>query len=167
MLTIDCPDEVYSFLRDEGFTVYYSAVGDVNVLKKVEETHAAFSFERSGHYAFSKHMIYSDGIYAAAVLSNTRPGELIAFAKQFTNVSLITAVPGKADFPRLAKLIQEKNPLGIETLDGVKARFDDYCVLIRASQTEPKIRVNVEAKTNALAKKGMDLALELLKKAMC
>jgi phosphomannomutase len=50
------------------------------------------------------------------------------------------------------------------TLDGVKAVFDDYTLLIRASTTEPKVRLNSEAKTREKALAGMALAKELVAK---
>ena len=161
VLSIDCRQEVFDFLRDGGFKVITSKVGDPNVLQAAMANAAKFSAERSGHYSFLSHAPNSDGIYASALLSGTRPGELAEFKKQFKNVTLIEQVFVKADFAKLKELMAERAPNELVALDGVKAVFEDYALLIRASTTEPKIRINSEARTSELAAKGMALAKQL------
>jgi len=162
VLSIDCRQEAFDFLRGEGFTVVTSKVGDPNVLETARREKAAFSAERSGHYSFLSHAPNSDGIYASALLSPTRPGEILGFSKQFKNVTVIEQVFSKVDFQKLRALAGEKEPNELVTLDGVKAVFDDYALLIRSSTTEPKVRLNSEAKNAELAKKGMNLAKKLV-----
>jgi len=164
-LTIDVSGEVCDWLANEGFQVVFSPVGDINVTRKADEAHAAFSMERSGHYAVTKHLLYSDGLYLAAALSATKPGELARFAAGFKNESVSEKESVRVNFRDLEKLFRDKNPARIETLDGIKAWFDDYCVLVRASQTEPVVRLTVEGKTRAAALKGAEAARKLVRKA--
>lgn len=166
VLSIDCRQEVFDYLAGSGFSVITSKVGDTAVVGTAVKEGAAFSAERSGHYSFLSHAPNSDGIYAAAALSGTRAGELAAFNKRFRNVTLIEPTFVKIDFQKLRALIEDKEPRELVTLDGVKAVFDDYALLVRASTTEPKIRINSEAKNAELAGKGMALAQELVKKCM-
>ncbi len=164
-LTIDVSGEVCDWLANEGFQVVFSPVGDINVTRKADEAHAAFSMERSGHYAVTKHLLYSDGFYLAASLSSAKPGEIDSFAAQFKNESASEKIEARVNFRDLERLFRDKNPARIETLDGVKAWFDDYCVLVRASQTEPLVRVTVEGKTHEAVVKGLETARKLVGKA--
>ncbi len=162
VLSIDCRQEVFDSLEESGFRVATSKVGDPNVLGTALREKAVFSAERSGHYAFLSHAPNSDGVYASALLSSTTPGELVAFNKQFKNITLIEQAFVKIDFSKLRELAEEKKPNELVTVDGVKAVFDDYTILVRSSTTEPKIRINCEAKNSESAKKGMRLAKELV-----
>lgn len=163
VLTLDVQDEVFTFLQNAGFKPFYSPVGDVFVLKKAEELGAQFAAEKGGHYSDFKHMPYSDGVYVSAVLSQVKPGELNEFARQFKNVFLSDQLPDiTVDFAKLAQLLQEQNPLRIETIDGIKAQFDDYSVLIRPSNTQPIVRVSIEAKDRERGMGGLTLAKQMI-----
>ncbi len=156
-VTLDTQAEVFRFLQDEGFRTAYTPVGDVHIVKAMVENDAAFAAERSGHYSFQKHMPDSDGIYTAALLSGTKAGDLLEFARQFKAVSLKEEVRFPVDFGRLKDWAEAKaGAANVESIDGVKADFGDYAFLVRASQTEPKIRINVEAADLQKAKAGMD-----------
>ncbi|PIT85956.1 hypothetical protein COU36_00415 [Candidatus Micrarchaeota archaeon CG10_big_fil_rev_8_21_14_0_10_59_7] len=161
-ITLDVSDEVAQYLADAGFGVEVSKVGDVFVLQKALQEGAAFAGERSGHYSMMKHMPYSDGIYFGLLLSQAKPGEIAEYASRFKAVTEIGAVYAKVDFVALEEKIRAREPAWISTIDGIKARFPEYCLLIRPSNTEPKVRVNSEAKTRELALRGMREAKELI-----
>ncbi|MBU1197556.1 hypothetical protein KJ765_03505 [Candidatus Micrarchaeota archaeon] len=161
VLSIDCRQEVFEMLKKENRTVITSKVGDANVLRLARKHRAIFSAERSGHYSFLTHAPNSDGLYAAARLSDTRPGELATFAQTFRNVTLKKEVKGRYDFQAMREKL-EKNVIELNTLDGLKAVFDEFTVLIRASTTETKVRINCEAPNAEQAKKGMAFALRIV-----
>lgn len=154
LVTLDTQAEVFRFLEDQGFSVSYTAVGDVYLLQEMLSVGADFAAERSGHYSFKKHVPDSDGIYTAALLSGTRFGEVADFASQFTQVCLQDEVRFPVDFERFKSLAEEK-AVRVDALDGVKAEFEDFTFLVRASRTEPKVRVNVEADSLEKARRGL------------
>ncbi len=163
VLTLDVQEEVFEFLQKQGFEPEYSAIGDIFVLKRAQEIGAAFTAEKGGHYSDLKHMPHSDGIYFSAALSQAKAGEINEFSKQFKNVFLSDKIPDvKVDFSNLAELVEGMNPLKIETIDGVKAVFDDYTLLIRASNTQPIVRVSVEARDNEKGISGIAVAKRLV-----
>ncbi|MCK4715106.1 MAG: hypothetical protein KAT35_05990, partial [Candidatus Aenigmarchaeota archaeon] len=49
----------------------------------------------------------------------------------------------------IVKSLKDKIDGDVDKMDGVRVNFDDAWVLIRASNTGPKIRMTVEAKTEA------------------
>jgi phosphomannomutase len=165
VLSIDCRQEVFDSIRDYGAIPVTSKVGDANVVQKGLEEEAIFSAERSGHFIFFNHAPNSDGIYTAAALSKTKMGEFSDFAKRFKNVTLKEELFIEADFGKLKERIEEEEPEELITIDGIKAKFDDYTLLIRKSTTEPKIRINSEGENKEMARTGMELAKALLKKS--
>ena len=72
-------------------------------------------------------------------------------------------IPNAAvDFARLAELAKSGNAERVETIDGVKAAFEDYTFLIRSSNTQPLVRVSVEAKSRERGLEGLAAAKRLL-----
>ena len=166
VLNIEFSEESKQFIRDElGMKVIVCPVGTKHVVTNVLEKNAALGAEPNGHYYIPKHVPDSDGIYAAALLSQASPRELLEFSKKFKNTILTDAMKVKAEFRKLGELAREK-ALEVSTMDGVRAAYDDYSVLMRASQTEPKIRITVEAETKKKAEKGMQLAKKMIKKCV-
>jgi phosphomannomutase len=166
VLSIDCASEAFTWLKDHGFKPVYSKVGDVNVIQKAIEVGAKMGAERSGHYTFTPNYPYPDGLRAAAVTCQyAKPGELAELAKQFVNVTLIESVFVRADFVKLAQTVREEEEAqNVIDLDGVKAEFEGFSILIRQSNTEPKIRINVESALEKDAQTGMELAKRWVKK---
>jgi len=163
-MSIDVSEEVFDFLSDYGFHVYYSPVGHVNVPEKMEEVGGVYAMEYSGHYCFANRMLQADGPFNAGLMSQARLSEVIEFADQFKVKRFVTKEAMRVNFAAFEKLVREKEPLAMETIDGVKAKFEDYAFLVRQSQTEPKVRVFVEAKTQAGIDKGLKFVKDLLHK---
>jgi len=53
-------------------------------------------------------------------------------------------------------------PLSVSTSDGVKLVFSDGWLLIRASGTEPRIRITAEARSLGRVRELYDCALEVI-----
>ncbi len=147
VLSIDCPTEAFEKLEDEGFKPSWAPVGDINVIQKALECGAKIAGERSGHYSFLPDYPYSDGLRAASIASNSmKVGQLTKLSEEFKNICLIESVFVRADFNKIQNYLNEqKNIQEIITIDGIKATFDNFSILIRQSNTEPKIRINAES----------------------
>jgi phosphoglucosamine mutase len=57
-------------------------------------------------------------------------------------------------------------PLSVSTIDGIKLNFEDGWLLIRASGTEPKIRVTAEAKGEARVRQLYDEGIGTIRGCM-
>ena len=66
----------------------------------------------------------------------------------------------------LAQQVMAMNPLSVTNTDGIKLSFEDGWLLIRASGTEPKIRLTAEAKSPARVHQLYDSGIRLIKDCM-
>ncbi len=135
-----------------------SAVGEVNVVKKMKETHAVIGGEGNGgiivpelHYGrdaligialFLTHLAKS-GLSVKA-LRNTYPNYFISKNK----IDLKEDVDVKAIFEQIKKKYAAQP---INTEDGLRIDFDNNWVHLRTSNTEPIIRIYSESPTEATA----------------
>ncbi len=149
-----------------GGTYYSSAVGEVNVVKKMKEVNAVIGGEGNGgiivpdfHYGrdaligialFLTHLAHSEK--SIKQLRKTYPDYFISKNKMVLNNGV--------NVQEVFKKIEEKykkNP--INTVDGLKIEFDNDWVHLRTSNTEPIIRIysesNFETTAQNIARKLM------------
>ena len=153
---------LHEYCRNENLALICTAVGDRNVLEKMVEGDYALGGEQSGHTIFREYATTGDGQLTAlqflCVLaqSGKKASELVSCCKQYPQ-ELINV---KLDEESGAK----ERVLSSDALwDAVKEKEAELAgegrILIRASGTEPLIRVMVEAKTDEIAHKtATDLA---------
>lgn len=131
------------FLGSRGLTLERTQIGDRYVMARMREGGFNIGGEQSGHLILSDFSTTGDGLLAAlqvmAVLVQSRK-PMSALARQFE------PVPQKLENVRFAG----GKPLESETVQGVIAKAQDRLgsagrVVVRASGTEPLIRIMAEA----------------------
>jgi len=134
-----------------GLNVRRTRVGDTHVSAELKKG-GDFGGEPSGSWVFPGISLCPDGIYAAA--------QITAIASRQKLSQLVDSVPGypllrgsiSSDgvvMSRLEPGLMALQPLSVADSDGIKLNFADGWLLVRASGTEPKIRVAAEAKDEA------------------
>ena len=148
ILSLDCSQEVFQYIKDVGRQPIYTPVGQNLLIAEAKKQKAAFIGEYSGHYSFNEFMYYSDPFYFVGVVSEVQPSDLLSFQAQFHNVILRERVQGKIEYNTLQHELEQWTDQLI-LIDGIKAVLEeeDAAILIRHSQSEPITRINVEAKT--------------------
>ena len=156
--------------KEEGVELYWTAVGSINVARKMMEINAVFGGEGNGGLIFPKHQYCRDGGMACAkvleiLADGKKLSELAKSVPQYFNAK--TKVPSKNTQTTMEIVKNEASGLGhkLDTTDGVKIWYEDGWVLIRPSGTEPIFRVFAEAKKQEKAEELMQEGLNIVLKA--
>jgi phosphomannomutase len=143
---------VPEFIRSLGCTPVETRVGHTFIKQTMKEHHASFAGELSGHYYFRDFFGADSGLYAFLLLGNIIAGaknlsSLIKPLQKYFHTGEINfkVKDAKAAMDRLRALPGAQ----VSELDGVTARFPDWWCNLRASNTEPVVRLNLEADTPA------------------
>jgi len=161
-------------VKDLGAEVVRGRVGDVPVARLAQQLDAALGVEQVGVYIFPDLGYYPDSIFASLFLLNQidDAGEIRQFCQTIPRLSFKKAsISCPNDLKEVVMMqVKEKahlfTPNEINTLDGLRLEFPDSWMLIRASGTEPLIRVVSEStsqtQTNVLLSKGKELVQGLV-----
>lgn len=128
-------------------------VGHSFIKQTLKHEHAVFAGELSGHYYFRDFWNADSGLYAFILLANiasetARLSELVKPLRKYFHTGEINfKVADAAAVFAKAKALQGGK---VEELDGVTVRFADWWFNLRASNTEPVVRLNLEADSAAL-----------------
>jgi phosphoglucosamine mutase len=152
-------------LHAGGIKVVETPVGDRNVLVALDEHDLVLGGEQSGHIVFREHATTGDGLLTGLVLLDLvkRSGhplsELARAMTRFPQVLVNVRVAQRGDVnavPELTAAIRD-----------AEARLGDSGrVLVRASGTEPVVRVMVEAPTHEVAEAEVDALVAAVHEAL-
>ncbi len=144
-----------------------SAVGEVNVVKKMKETNAVIGGEGNGgiivpDFHYGRDALIGIGLFLSHLadhkkgiksLRTTYPDYFISKNK----IELHNGVDVKAIFEKI-KTKYKNNPINTE--DGLKIGFDNDWVHLRTSNTEPIIRIYAESDFET---KANNIAMQLMR----
>jgi phosphoglucosamine mutase len=142
-------------MRERGIEVVETAVGDRNVLEALEEHGYALGGEQSGHIIFREIATTGDGLLTAVQVVDVmaRTGRSLAdlAAAAMTRLpQVLRNVRVRGPAPAIAERASAE-------VRAIAARLgDDGRVLVRASGTEPVVRVMVEAPSSDVAEQLAD-----------
>jgi phosphomannomutase len=156
-------------ITENGGVALRSRVGHSYIKKLMAESGAIFGGEHSGHFYFANFWRADSGmlaaLYALAELMATKKplSELLApYNRYFSSGEINSEVKDlPAAIARVSKAFQDKSE--IDELDGLTFTADTWWFNLRASNTEPLLRLNVEADTQAEMKKIRDAVLAVIK----
>ena len=144
-------------------------VGHAFMKVKMRELNAVYGGEVSAHYYFRDNWFADNGMIPALLIlelvcnSGKKISELLApyRAKYFISGEINSKV---ADVPRALSLIEERFKDGrVTKLDGVSVDYDDWHFNVRGSNTEPLLRLNLEAFSQAEMQQRRDEVLALIR----
>ena len=145
---------LHKYCAEHGLRLLCAAVGDRNVLEMMQREGMALGGGQSGHIIFLEHMTTGDGQLAALQLlsilaqSGRRASELASAVTRYPQVLLNVRVGGNDG----KKAIMESPLLGEAIRKAEAGLGGNGRVLVRASGTEPLIRVMVEAGSEQTAR---------------
>jgi phosphomannomutase len=163
-----CSHFIPELIRANGGKPLISRVGHSFIKKLMKKTGAIFGGELSGHYYFRDNYRADSAMITAVIITQilSESGQTFSeMIKHYTNYSQIeetnSQVQNKNKKLREIK-IKYKNGK-ISCLDGVTVEYPDWWFNVRPSNTEPVLRLNLEAKTKNLMKEKNDELLKLIR----
>jgi phosphomannomutase len=162
---------VREVVEENGGTAIRSRVGHSYIKKLMAETNAVFGGEHSGHFYFRDFWRADSGMLAAlhaiAALgeSKTTLSDLLKTFNRYHSSGEInsTVKDAKAAMDQIEKIYGKKDGVEVDYLDGLTISHADWWFNLRASNTEPLLRLNVEASTEARMKKVRDDVLNTIR----
>ena len=158
---------LHEFCRNENMSLICTAVGDRHVLEKMLEGDYALGGEQSGHTIFREYATTGDGQLTALQflrtlsISGKTASELVSCCAQYPQELINVKLE---DEPGAKERVLSSNVLKDAIAEQERLLAGEGRILIRASGTEPLIRVMVEAKTDEIALNTATLLAELIKK---
>ena len=163
---VDTSLAVDDALGEVGATVTHTRVGDVFVAERATESDVVFGGEPSGAWIWPAETLCPDGPLAAcrlAALAADRPlderaAEIETYPIRRANVETTekAAVMSRVEERVLAEYDD------VRTLDGVRADCGDAWFLVRASGTQPLVRITAEAREKTRAGEVFESAREIV-----
>ena len=153
---------LYRAFDELGIDYVRTAVGDKYVYEYMMNSGARLGGEQSGHIIFSKYASTGDGILTSLKLME------VMLAKKKTMSQLrdgLTLYPQVLENVRVQdRDTAQQDPDVRKAVSDIALRLGDTGrILVRASGTEPLLRIMVEAETEALCRKYADEAVYVLK----
>lgn len=147
-----------------GQSYHAAAVGEVNVVAKMKEVKAVIGGEGNGGVIYPDLHYGRDALVGLALILSLMAEQNVALSqlkKSYTHYDMVKdkiVLERPVDFNRIkTKLKQHFPPEKVDEIDGIKIIEKQSWVQVRASNTEPILRVYAEAQS-------MELAQDLVQK---
>jgi len=147
-------------------------VGHAFIKRRMRDEDAIFGGEVTGHYYFRDNFYADNGFIPALLMlelmskKNASLADLLKpmRAKYFISGEINTKVASMSVLEdKLHALARQFSDGAVTKLDGVSVEYDDWHFNVRASNTEPLIRLNLEATTPELMEKKRDEVLGVIR----
>ena len=165
-----CSHAVRDRITNAGGIALVERVGHAVMKERLAQVDALFATEGTGHYYF-KDFFYADSgilpsLIVMEILSKKRttlsdllkPLESTYFISGEINTP-ISADP-KAKMEEIAAVFGKTGE--VEWMDGVSIHYDDWHFNVRPSNTEPLLRLNLEATSRELMERKRDAVLKVI-----
>ncbi len=147
-----CSKSVREVIEESGGVAVRTRVGHSFIKQRMAETGAIFGGEHSGHYYFRDNFRADSGLIAALVVletmstQSTSLSELVSSLDRYAASGEInTVVPDASSvIERIAAAYPDAQQ---DRLDGLTIDLGDWWFNLRPSNTEPLLRLNLEAAT--------------------
>jgi phosphomannomutase len=163
---------VKDIVASHGATALMNRVGHAFFKRRMRETDAIFGGEVTGHYYFRDNFYADNGFIPALLILElmSRQGktlhELLAplrekyFISGEINTKLAHMDHVQAKLDEIAKKYADGKQM---TLDGLSVEYSDWHFNVRPSNTEPLLRLNLEATTPAMMAQKRDEVLAVIR----
>ena len=164
-----CSWTVPEVIQENGGKPIRTRVGHSYIKEIMAKTGAIFGGEHSGHYYFRDNFRADSGMIAALIVlealsKSDRPlsESLEPFRRYAASGEINSEVMDQdAAIERVAEVYSEGKQ---DRTDGLTVEFDDWWFNVRASNTEPLLRLNLEASSNEQMEMKRDEVLSVIRR---
>lgn len=162
-----CSHAVPELVSKWGGRPIRSEVGYLNLANHMRNEGGVMSGEVSGHFAFKKNYYADNGFIALALSLQTISEDgrkLSEIIKDYSLYARGDEINIKVDdiSSKLEKIRSHYQKNIKDEIDGITAEFEDYWFNVRPSNTEPLLRITVEAKNQKELKKRQEEVLKVI-----
>ncbi|MEA2461415.1 MAG: phosphomannomutase [Actinomycetota bacterium] len=163
-----CSWAVPEIVKENGGVPVRTRVGHSFIKETMAETGAIFGGEHSGHYYFRDNFRADSGMIAALLVLETlsisgRPlTEVLSSFERYSASGEINSevTDQQATVEELARRYSDARQ---DRVDGLTVEYDDWWFNCRASNTEPLLRLNLEARAPGLMEEKRDEVLNIIR----
>jgi len=148
-------------IEENGGRMVVTKVGHAFITEAMNDSHGIFAGESSAHYFFrdtgnAESQMTIIAIVLKVISSENKPfSEVIEeYRRSYESGEINYKVTNAAEI--LDKLKEKYNDGDLETMDGVAVSYSDWRFSVRTSNTEPLLRLNVEASDKKIMEKNRD-----------
>ena len=147
-------------------------VGHAFFKRRMRETNAVFGGEVTGHYYFRDNFFADNGFIPALLILELMSKKGLSLhqlleplrRRYFISGEINTKLPSMDAVPAKLQTIAARYADGHQyTLDGLSVEYPDWHFNVRPSNTEPLLRLNLEATTPELMAQKRDEVLALIR----
>jgi phosphomannomutase len=158
IVNVECSKAVQEQLEPLGFSVKQIPVGHTFLTLHAKQEQSPLGIESSGHLILPEYFLFDDAVVVplkiAEILDVTEKklSELVKKIPTYPTKKVVLDCNDEIKFSVIEQLKQDFTGefSNINTMDGVRVNLEKGWVLIRASNTSPKIRVTTEADSEKL-----------------
>jgi phosphomannomutase len=164
---------VEDVVRSHGGTALMNRVGHAFFKKRMREENAVFGGEVTGHYYFRENYFADNGFIPAllvlelmSVRGETLSGLLAPLRRRYFISGEINTGMADMDAVRdtIERLAGRYADASVYRMDGVSVEYDAWHFNVRPSNTEPLIRLNLEAASPELMEEKRDEVLDVIRR---
>jgi phosphoglucosamine mutase len=161
-----------------GGRVVRTKVGDVYITEEMRKLNAVFGGEPCGAWVHPTFHHCPDGIVSALMVMTALQeqdislSEFVAKVPQYKIVRKNLACPNEFKFTVVEEMLEKLKMIfpdyvNLSTVDGVRLRLREGWILVRASGTEPAVRLTVEGESlrtaNRIMRRGREIAMKYIR----
>jgi phosphomannomutase/phosphoglucomutase len=150
---IRCTSELEKEAKKYNWKLIWNRVGRSYIKQKMINKKAVVGGEYSGHYYFKENDYFDDGLFTSLVFSrilereNKTVSSLINEFPHYPSIDFRIHCNDEKKFKVINELKKMFKGYKLLLIDGIRINFNNGFVLVRASNTEPKIELRCEANT--------------------
>jgi phosphomannomutase len=166
-----CSKALPELIESEGGRAIRTKAGHSIIKPQMREHNAAFGAEHSGHFYFRDNYFADSGIIAMLTVSELVArqdgpiSELLAPIDHYVRSGEINleVEDQEATLRKVEEHYAQRDDPKIDHLDGLTVDYGDWWFNLRPSNTEPLLRLNVEASDRETMERERDALLELIR----